>query len=128
MRRSPKLHLRCFLIVVLASGGSAQNAGILGHWIGTINRGDRSGTARLDLTNSDGKIGGTLSDPGGQVMRIENFKLDGDRFAFDAWGKQHGQPEKLHIVGEVGNGDITIHRDNNGQTSGPTIVLHRQGQ
>jgi hypothetical protein len=115
------------LIVVLASGASAQDHSIAGHWIGTMTRGDRSGTARLDLNNSNGKIAGTLSDPSGLVMKIENFRLEGSRFTFDAWGKQHGQPEKLHVVGALENGEIKLHRDYNGEKSGPTIVLHREG-
>jgi len=128
MKKLSKFHSGCILILVLAISLHAQDNNMVGHWIGTITRGDRSGTARLDLKNSDGKISGTLSDPSGQVMKIENFKLEGNGFAFDAWGKQHGQPEKLHMVGEVGNGEVKLHKDTNGQTSGPIIVLHRLEQ
>ena len=127
MKKLSKLQLRCFLIPVLATSLHAQDNNIAGHWVGTVAKGDRSGTARLDLTNPDGKIGGTISDPSGQVAKIENFKLDGNHFSFDAWGKENGQPTELHMVGEVANEEIKLHRDKNGK-SGPTIVLHRQGQ
>ena len=128
MKRLFKLFGPSFLMFILLPLLLAQNESIAGHWTGTITKGDRSGTARLDLTDSDGKIAGTLSDPSGQVMRIENLKLEANRFTFDAWGKQHGQPEKLHFVGEVENGEIKLHRDRNREKSGPIIVFHRQGQ
>ena len=128
MKRIFNLFGQSFLMFVLLPLLFAQNESIAGHWVGTITKGDRSGTARLDLTDTDGKIAGTLSDPSGQVIKIENFKLEGNRFNFDGWGKQHGQPEKLHIVGQVENGEIKLHRDRNRERSGPTIVLHRQGQ
>jgi hypothetical protein len=79
----------------------------------------------LDLTTSGGDTGGTLSDPSGQVTKIDNFRLDGSRFSFDTWVKEHGQPRQMHIVGEVGKEEIKLHRER-GEKSEPTIVLHRQ--
>ena len=127
MKKLSKLHLRYFLVLVLATLAHAQDENLAGHWIGTISKGDRSGAVALDLITSAGKIGGTLSDPSGQVMKIQNFRVEGNHLTFDASGKEHGRPEELHFVGEVANAEIRIHRDM-GSKSGPTIVLRRQGQ
>ena len=122
-----KFRLRFFLILVLGTSVSGQDNNLAGHWIGTITRGDRSGTVALDLTPSAGKTAGILSDPSGQVMKIRNFKLDGNRLTFDAWAKEHGQPNELHFVGNVENSEIKLHSDTGGK-SGRTIVFQRQNQ
>jgi len=127
MTKQSKFHLGWLWILVFGASASAQYNNLDGHWVGTVTKGDRSGAVAMDLLTSAGKIGGTLSDPSGQTMNIQNFRVEGNHLTFDARGKEHGQPEELHFVGEVQNAEIKIHRDM-GRKSGPTIVLRRQGQ
>lgn len=127
MNRLLKLHLGCFLILVLGTSASAQNNNLDGHWVGAVTKGNRSGSIVLDLTTSAGITGGTLSDPSGQVTKIENFKLDGNRLTFETLAKEHGQPREMHFVGAVEKNEIRLH-SKKGEKSEPTIVLHRQEQ
>lgn len=127
MKTLSTFHLTCFVILVLGALASAQDSNLAGHWTGTVRKGDRSGTMVLDLTASERKIGGALSDPSGQITKIENFKLDGRHFSFDTWVKEHGQPKEMHMVGEVEKDEIKLHREREGKSL-PTIVFHRREQ
>lgn len=115
------------VILALPALTLAQGRDLNGQWTGALSKGDKSGTATLDLRTSGRSISGTLSDPSGQVLTIHNGRLDGNHFTFDVTANEHGHPKDLHFVGQVESNDIKLHTVM-GQKSGPTIVFERSGQ
>lgn len=111
----------------LVPGALGQTQDVSGHWTGTINRGDRSGTVVIDLKTSGSEMTGSLSGPGGQVSQIRDWKRDGNQVTFTISAKEHGHAKELHFVGDVADNELRVHTVQ-GKGDGPTIVLHRREQ
>ena len=70
-------------IVVLALSAFAQENSFSGRWTAILKKGDRTGTATLNMSISGTGVTGTLSDPSGQVWQIENGKLEDSQLTFE---------------------------------------------
>lgn len=93
----------------------AQESNLNGRWTATLKKGDRTGTAILNLSSSGNEVTGTLSDPSGQTWQIEHGKLDGNRITFDVTAREHGRIKNIHFFGEVADQAITLENESNGR-------------
>jgi len=108
----------------------AQENEFTGRWQATLNKGDRTGTAIMDVTLSGTQVTGTLSDPSGQIWQIENGRLEGNQLAFDVTAREHGGKKKIHFFGEVTTDVITLQnesRGKQGQTMSFQSIKHTDG-
>ena len=59
-------------ILVFTMSAFAQENTSSARWTATMKKGDKTGTATLNMTISGTGVAGTLSDPSGQVWQIES--------------------------------------------------------
>ena len=111
-------------ILVVTMSVLAQENTSSGRWTATLKKGDKTGTATLDMTISSTGVAGTLSDPSGQLWHIENGKLEGDQLSFDVTAREHGGTKNVHFFGQVADGLITLHNESRGK-QGQTMTFHR---
>ena len=111
------------LISLLTLAVLAQESNLNGQWTATLKRGSRTGTATLTLSVSGTEVTGTLSDPSGQLLQLQNGKLEGGQLTFDVTGREHGGSKNIHFFGEVGGDSITMQNESNGKPD-QTIVFH----
>src|SRR5215472_7220608 len=98
-------------ILVLTLSAFAQEHGPSGRWTATLTKGDRTGTANLNMSISGSAVTGTLSDPSGQVWQIENGKLDGNQLTFDVTAREHRGTKNIHFFGQVADELITLNNE-----------------
>lgn len=111
-------------ILVFTLSAVSQENTYNGRWTATLKKGDKTGTATLNMTVSGTSVTGTLSDPSGQVWQIENGKLEGNQIAFDVTAREHGGTKSIHFFGEVADGLITLHNESHGKR-GQTMSFRR---
>ena len=111
-------------IVILTLSAFAQESASSGRWTATLTKGDRTGTANLNMSISGTAVTGTLSDPSGQVWQIENGKLEGNQLSFDVTAREHGGTKNIHFFGQVADGLITLHNESHGKR-GRTMSFRR---
>ena len=123
------LHTRqvaCTLtILVFALSAFSQENPSSGRWTATLKKGDRAGTATLNMSISGSDVTGTLSDPSGQVWQIENGKLEGNQLTFHVTAREHGGTKNIHFFGQVADELITLHNESHGKP-GQTMSFHRR--
>jgi len=96
-----------------------------GRWTATLKKGDRAGTATLNMSISGSDVTGTLSDPSGQVWQIENGKLEGNQLTFHVTAREHGGTKNIHFFGQAADELITLHNESHGKP-GQTMSFHRR--
>jgi hypothetical protein len=111
-------------ILVLTLSALAQENASSGRWTATLTKGDRTGTATLNMSISGTGVTGTLSDPSGQLWQIENGKLEGNQLTFDVTAREHGGTKNIHFFGQVADGLITLHNESHSKP-GQTMSFHR---
>lgn len=111
-------------ILVLTLSALAQQNASSGRWSATLKKGDKTGTATLNISISGTGVTGTLCDPSGQVWQIENGKLEGNQLKFDVTAREHGGTKNIHFFGQVADGLITLHNESHGKP-GQTMSFHR---
>jgi hypothetical protein len=102
----------------------AQENASSGRWTTTLTKGNKTGTATLNISISGTSVTGALSDPSGQVWQIENGKLEGNQLTFDVTAREHGGTKNIHFFGQVADGLITLHNESRGKR-GQTMSFHR---
>jgi uncharacterized protein involved in outer membrane biogenesis len=112
------------LVLVLEVFALAQVDDPSGRWKATLARGDRTGVAVMTLKVEGTQVIGTLSEPSGQTLEIENGKLEEGRLTFDASASEHGGTKNIHFFGQVTAGEITLHNESDGN-QGMTMTFHR---
>ena len=123
MYRISKIPIR-LAIVFLAVLVFGQASELTGRWQATLKKGDRTGTAVMDVTLSGTQVTGTLNDPSGQIWQIENGKLEGNQLTFDVTAREHGGTKKIHFFGQATHDLITLHNESRGKP-GQTMSFHR---
>ena len=123
MYRISRIPIR-LAIVFVAVLVFAQVSELTGRWQATLKKGDRTGTALMDVALSGTQVTGTLSDPSGQIWQIENGKLEGNQLTFDVTAREHGGTKKIHFFGEATHDLITLHNESRGKP-GQTMSFHR---
>ena len=124
MRRTLKIFSQAALISFLIVAAFAETKNPSGIWTATLERGDRAGVFTLDFQVSGKQVMGTINDPSGQVLKIENGSFEGNQLSFDALAAEHGGTKLIHFFGEVEDDVITLHNTSRGKP-GRTITLHR---
>ena len=118
-------HVACALtILVFTMSVLAQENTSSGRWTAILKKGDKTGTATLNMNISGTRVAGTLSDPSGQLWQIEVGKLEGDQLSFDVTACEHGGTKNIHFFGQVADGSITLHNESRGK-QGQTMTFHR---
>ena len=105
----------------------AQGENVSGKWTATTERGGKTGTFVMTLQVADNEVSGTLHDPSGQTIQIENGKLDGTQLTFEAAAQEHGHSKTIHFAGDIANDAIKLRNESNDRR-GVTIVFHRSAQ
>jgi hypothetical protein len=126
MKAISKMLVGMLGISFLAVAVSAQTKNPSGVWTAALERGGRTGVFTLNLQVSGNRVTGTLNDPSGQVLQIENGRLEENQLSFDVSAREHGGTKPIHFVGDVEEGVITLHNTSRGK-EGRTITLHRTG-
>ena len=121
-RTRPVVHTLTILILTLSA--FAQENASSGSWMATLTKGNKTGTATLNMTISSAGVTGTLSDPSGQVWHIENGKLKGNQLTFDVTAREHAGTKNIHFFGQVADGLITLQNESHGKR-GQTMSFHR---
>lgn len=111
-------------ILVFTLSAVSQENTYNGRWTATLNKGDKTGTATLNMSVSGTSVTGTLSDPSGQVWQVENGKLEGNQLTFDVTAREHGSTKNIHFFGQVADDLITLHNESHGKR-GQTMSFHR---
>ena len=112
------------LVSLLTFAALAQESNLNGQWTATLKRGSRTGTATLTVSVSGTEVNGTLSDPSGQLLHLQNGKLAGDQITFDVTAREHGGSKNIRFFGQVEGDSITMHNKSNGK-AGQTMVFHK---
>lgn len=110
-------------ILVLALLAFAQGKDLSGRWTAMLKKG-KSGTATMNVNVSGLEMAGTLSDPSGQTLQIENGKIEGNQLTFDVTAREHGGTKSIHFFGQVADDLITLHNESHGMP-GQTMTFHR---
>jgi len=111
-------------MLILAMFVLAQVSDPSGRWTATLQRDDRTGVATINLKADGTHVTGTLSEPSGQTLQIENGTLEGGQLNFDCSAQEHGGTKRIHFFGQVTNDAITLHNQSNGK-EGVTVTFHR---
>jgi len=112
-----------FAILLLTLSSLSQENTSSGRWTATLKRGDKTGTATLNMSISGVTVSGMLSEPSGQVWQIKNGKLEGNQLTFDVTAREHGGTKNIHFFGEVADGLITLQSESHGKR-GQTWSFH----
>jgi len=112
------------LVLVLEVFALAQVDDPSGRWKATLSRGDRTGVAVMTLKVAGNQVAGTLSEPSGQTLEIENGRIEDGRLVFDASASEQGGTKNIHFFGQLKAGEITLHNESNGK-QGMTMTFHR---
>lgn len=115
------------LALAVAVLGAAQPEDVSGTWTATMRRGGKTGNFVMTLQAAGDQLTGTLHDPSGQTMQIENGKLEGNRLTFDAAAQEHGHSKTIHFSGDIADYAITLRNESNGR-KGATIIFHRSAE
>jgi autotransporter translocation and assembly factor TamB len=112
--------------LLIAISVFAQQHTLSGQWQATLKKGDSTGTATLNLTLSGTQVTGTVSDPSGQIWKIENGNFEDNQVTFDVTAREHGGTKNIniHFFGRVSGDLITLHNESRGQ-QGQTMSFHR---
>ena len=124
MERMLKVFASTTLVLVLEVFALAQVDDPSGRWKATLTRSDRTGVAVMTLKVQGTQVTGTLSEPSGQTLEIENGKIEDGRLTFDASASEHGGTKNIHFFGQVTAEEITLHNESNGK-QGMTMKFHR---
>jgi len=111
-------------MVTLAAFGFAQANDPSGRWTATLQRGDATGVAEMTLKVAGNHVTGTLSEPSGQTLQIENGVIESSQLNFDCSAGEHGGTKRIHFFGQVTADVITLHNESNGR-QGITMTFHR---
>jgi hypothetical protein len=95
-----------------------------GRWTATLKRGNATGEAVMTLKVAGNQVTGTLSDPSGQILQIENAAIKDGQITFDASAEEHGRDKRIHFFGQITEDVITLHNQSNGK-QGLTMTFHR---
>lgn len=114
-------------VLAVAILGFAPIDEVSGKWTATMERGGHTGTFLMNLQVDGDKLTGTLDDPSGQTLDIDNGKVEGDHLIFDAAAQDDGRSKIIHFAGDVANDEITLRNVSNGK-QGRTIVFHRSAE
>jgi len=109
------------LLVIDAFG---EEGTLSGHWTATLKRGDRTGTATMNVVVSRNQVTGALSEPSGQTLQIENGKIEGAQLTFDVWARERGGTKPIHFFGQVADDVITLNNESRGKR-GQSMRFHR---
>lgn len=63
-------------------------------------------------------------NPSGQILQLENGKLEGSQLSFDVNAREPGGSKNIHFFGQVEGDSITMHNESNGKP-GQTMVFHK---
>ena len=124
MERMLKVLASATLVLVLEVFALAQVDDPSGRWKATLSRGDRTGVAVMTLKVAGNQVAGTLSEPSGQTLEIENGRIEDGRLTFDASASEHGGTKNIHFFGQVTAEEITLRNESNGK-QGMTMTFHR---
>jgi hypothetical protein len=111
-------------VLAVAILGFAPNDDVSGKWTATMQRGDQTGNFVMNLQVEGDRLTGTLDDPSGQILDIDNGKVEGDHLIFDAAAQDEGRSKIIHFAGVVADDQLTLRNVSNGK-DGRTIVFHR---
>jgi hypothetical protein len=109
---------------ILSGFGFGQADDPSGRWTATLERGDRTGVAVINLKVEGNRVTGTLSDPSGQTMEMENGVIEGGQLSFDCRAREHGDTKRIHFSGQIRNDAITLRNESHGK-QGRTMTFHR---
>jgi hypothetical protein len=127
MKKLLKVFARAALTALILAGlgiAQAQSADPSGRWTATLQRGDATGVAVINLKVDGNRATGTLSDPSGQTLEMENGVFEGGKLSFNCSASEHGGTKNIHFFGQVTNDAITLHNESNGK-QGLTMTFHR---
>ena len=116
--------IACTVLASLLAFAAVAQTNVTGRWTATLKRGDRTRKATLTVSVSGTEVTGTLSDPSGRILQLENGKLESSQLTFDVTGREHGGSKNIHFSGQVEDDSITLHNESNG-TPGQTMVFHK---
>jgi len=111
-------------VALFGSGGADDLSGI---WTATMQRGNQTGNFVMNLQVDGNKLNGTLHDPSGQNLQIENAKVGDNQLSFDTVAQEHGHSKTIHFFGDVSGDAITLRNQSNGR-QGQTITFHRSSE
>ena len=87
-------------VLAVAVFGFAQGDDISGKWMATMQRGGRNGNFVMNLQVDGNKLTGTLSDPSGQNLQIEDGKVENNKLTFDTVAQERGHSKSIHFFGD----------------------------
>ena len=105
---------------ILSGFGFAQADDPSGRRTAALQPGDRSGVAVINLKVEGNRVTGTLSDPSGQTMEMENGVIEGGQLSFDCPAREHGDTKRIHFSAQNTNDAIRLHNESHGK-QGRTI-------
>lgn len=110
-----------FLFVLVPFAVLAQTKNISGRWTAPFNREGTPVTIVMNLVVSDQHVAGTVTHARGDVMQIQNGKLEGNKLAFDA---ADDDKYTYHYSGDVGEDLIKLHIETKDERDGPMLTFH----
>ena len=94
----------------MLAAGLALAADVTGKWTGEVAGPDGGGMSiALNLKQDGSKLTGSVEAPGGQVMEIQDGKIDGDKISFAVSFDGGGGAMKVAHEGTVAGDEITLH-------------------
>jgi hypothetical protein len=111
-------------VLILTVSAFAQGDNPSGRWTAPLQRGDRSGVAVINLEVTGNHVTGTLSDPSGQTLQMENGVFEGGQLSFECFAREHGGWKRIRFFGQVTNDAITLHNESNSK-QGVTMTFHK---
>jgi len=111
-------------VLAVAILGFVPYDDISGKWTAAMQRGDRTGNFVMNLQVEGDKLTGTLDDPSGQILDIDNGKVEGEHLSFDAAAQDEGRSKIIHFAGDVASDQLTLQNVSHGK-QGRTIVFRR---
>ena len=109
------------LVLLFSLGAPAETKDISGRWTAPFNREGTPVTIVMKLAVSGQQVTGTITHARGDVMQMQNGKMDGKKLAFDA---TRDDKNMFHYVGTVSEDVIKLQIEYNGQPE-RVLSFHR---
>ena len=110
------------LLLFFSLGAPAETKDISGRWTAPFNREGKAVTIVMNLVVSGQRVTGTITHARGDVMQIQNGKLEGKKLAFDA---TDDDKDTYHYTGDASEDVIKLQIEYNGQPEGPVLNFRR---
>jgi len=98
-----------------------------GRWTATATRGNKTAIVVIELNVNAEHVTGTLHDPSGQILQIQNGKVERQHLTFDASAQEHRRSKIIHFDAEMAGDAITLRNESNGR-QGLTMIFHRSAE